>query len=535
MKRYLHKILPLFLGVMLLLTLSCGLSAADLPNEESADSNRLGLVSPSTDGLSLIPPLVPTPAVTDGNLIIVIDPGHGNNDSGTLTVDGSYECTLNLKVAKYLKAYLEQYDNVTVYMTHEDPYNPRVPTLDRVQRGAIAGGYGADVVVSLHFNAAGGRGSVMLLSVLEEYRLTGLGQSITNELSALGIKSNAPLLRKSESEDYWTDNIRLADYYGMIRQPAYYEIPSIIVEHCFVDNASDYYNFASSDAKLKALAEADGRGIVNYFDLNENISATTLESIRQSALQRLENQYVSMDLSRYSAYHKNKIIAVYEDAKKRIEIANNTGKIDLTADRAVMTMQNYPKLGADETAFSDVKKSDWFCPAVEYCVNKKLFYGTSTYTFSPYQDITRGQFITVLGRYHGVAETTPTATKFSDVDPQMYYAPHIKWATDENIVAGLGGDLYGPEQKIRREDLLRMLHNYCIANNIELPTVSNKTIADFKDSNSVDSWGIDAMNWAIAKGIIVGDEKGYLNPRDNTIRAEVAQIMMKFTVAVEKL
>ena len=239
-----------------------------------------------------------------------------------------------------------------------------------------------------------------------------------------------------------------------------------------------------------------------------------------------------MDLSRYSAYHQNKIRTVYEDAKKRIGIANNSGKIDLTAERAVKTLQNYPKLGADDTVFSDVRKNDWFCPAVEYCVDKKLFYGTSNTTFSPYQDVTRGMFITVLGRYHGNAETTPTSTKFSDVDPAMYYAPHIKWATDAGIVAGLGNNLYGPEQKIRREDLLRMLHNYCVANNIELPTVSNKTIADFKDGSKVDSWAIDAMNWAIAKGIVVGDEKGYLNPRDNTLRAEVAQIMMKFTKAI---
>ncbi|MBQ1251497.1 MAG: N-acetylmuramoyl-L-alanine amidase, partial [Firmicutes bacterium] len=366
MKRYLLKLLPLLLVAMLLLTFSCGLAAKDLtlPEEESADSTGYGLITPSVDGLTLIPPLVPTPEITDGNLIIVIDPGHGNKDSGTLAVDGSYECTLTLKVAKYLKAYLEQYDNVTVYMTHEDPYNPRVATLDRVQRAAIAAGYGADVVISLHFNAVGGSGSVMLLSVLEEYRLTALGQSISNELSGLGIKSNSPLLRKSGSNEYWTDNVRLADYYGMIRQPAYYEIPAIIVEHCFVDNANDYYSFASSDAKLKALAEADGRGIVKHFKLNENISATTLESIRQSALQKLENQYASMDLSRYSAYHQNKIKTVYEDAKKRIGIANNSGKIDLTAERAVKTLQNYPKLGADETVFADVQKNDWFCPAV---------------------------------------------------------------------------------------------------------------------------------------------------------------------------
>lgn len=499
------------------------------PDEESADHT----VSLSAeDGISIIPPLVDMPPITNGDLIIVLDPGHGANDSGTLTVDGSYECTLNMVVAKYLKSYLEQYDNVTVYLTHEEKYNYNKQTLDRVERAAVAASHGADIVISLHFNAVGGTGSVMLLSVLEEYRLTGLGEAISAELSALGIKYNAPYLRKSENEEYWTDNIRLADYYGMIRQPLYYEIPSLIIEHCFVDNSSDYYNFASSDAKLKALAEADGRAIVSYFGLKETPSATTLENTRYTALQKLNNQYLSMDLLNYNAYHRGKIVQVYDEAKKRIEIANNIGKIDLTVNRAVKTLQNYPTLGPNETTFYDVKKNEWFYPAVTYCVENKLFYGTTDSTFSPYGQITRGQFIAVLGRLAGVAETTPTQTKFSDVNPNQYYAPHILWATEQHIVAGIDENRYGPDQNIRREDLLRMLHSYCTTNNIELPSISTKTIHDFADGNKVDSWAIADVNWALEKGIIVGYNDNTINPTGSTSRAEVAQIMMSFQKSI---
>lgn len=535
MKKYTKNIITVFLSAIMVFALCGGVFAADTnlaPNEDCAD----GAASLSAaDGISIIPDLVKEPEPTDGNLIIVIDPGHGDNDSGTLTVDGSRECDLNMKVAKYLGAYLEQYSNVTVYYTHQNGYNTGRVTLDRVQRAAVAAQYGADIVISLHFNAAGGQGSVMLLSVLEEYRLTDLGENISAELTALGIKYNSPYLRKSENEEYWTDNKRLADYYGMIRQSAYYDIPAIIVEHCFVDNAYDYYNFASSDAKLKALAEADGRGIVKYFGLDQTPSVTTLENARYVALQKIENQYKSMDLSNYSAYHRAKIEEIYTDSKKRVLIANNIGKINFTADNMVKILSNYPTLSGTDTMFSDVKKSDWFCPAVEYCVDEKLFYGTSLNTFSPYAPITRGQFIAVLGRSEGIAEITPAETIFRDVDPNTYYAPHIRWATDANIVAGLGNGLYGPDQQIRREDLLRMLCNYCTAKNIELPTVSQKTIADFNDGGNVDTWATDAVNWAIAKGIVVGDEKGYLNPRDDTNRAEVAQIMMNFTKAVNEL
>lgn len=39
------------------------------------------------------------------------------------------------------------------------------------------------------------------------------------------------------------------------------------MEHAFVDDDSDFENYLSSDAKLKALAEADAKGIARYYQL----------------------------------------------------------------------------------------------------------------------------------------------------------------------------------------------------------------------------------------------------------------------------
>jgi hypothetical protein len=48
--------------------------------------------------------------------------------------------------------------------------------------------------------------------------------------------------------------------------------------------------------------------------------------------------------------------------------------------------------------FTDVS-SQWFAEAVGFVYTKGLFNGTSSTTFSPYQSMTRGMFITVLGRF----------------------------------------------------------------------------------------------------------------------------------------
>lgn len=55
-----------------------------------------------------------------------------------------------------------------------------------------------------------------------------------------------------------------------------------------------------------------------------------------------------------------------------------------------------------ENPFSDVKESDWFFNAVQYVRNNGFFSGTSATTFEPNGTMTRGMFVTVLGRMAGV-------------------------------------------------------------------------------------------------------------------------------------
>lgn len=528
MKKRTPKLFSLLLSVILVFALSVGISATETEdfyaNEEAEQSDNATEI---IGGISLL-------SNTDGNLVIVLDPGHGATDPGAAAVDGSRESDLNLAVARYCKAYLEQYEHITVYLTHEEAYGSGASKIELSTRAAKAAAYSGDLLISIHFNSAtsnSARGAEAYVSCLEEYKLTDLANAIVSNLGNLGLKEIGVKTRVSASGDLWSDNTRLADYYGIIRGSCKQEIPSMIVEHCFINNSEDYYGFADSESKLKALGEADAKAIIAYFGLDKEPTATTLENTRYTALQKLDEQYNSMNLNNYDSAHRTKIPQIYADAKARINAANNIGKIELTVNRAVKTLANYPK-SSSAFSFSDVKSNDWFAEAVYYCHDEGLFHGTSDTEFSPLESITRGQFIAVLGRFEGVEETTPTQTKFSDVNANEYYAPHIKWASDENIVAGMTDTLYAPEDFIRREDLVRMLHNYCVEKDIELPVTSTKALTDFKDGDKVDDWAIDAMTWAISVGIINGDEKGLLNPQDDTLRAEVAQIMMNFDKAI---
>lgn len=217
---------------------------------------------------------------TPQKLTVVLDPGHGGDQSGAARDGESVEeKTLNLKIARYLKEELETYENVTVYLTREDDMDVDLP-----DRTKVSVDKKADVMISLHNNAAGAcaaydHGCTVLAAkdgykdtlALEEQKLSC---NILNELSKLGIEDQGILLRDSEANEKYP-NGTLADYYAIIRGGVTNDIPTVLIEHAFIDNASDYAKYLSSDKKLSKLAVADATGIARYYQLikkSENIT-----------------------------------------------------------------------------------------------------------------------------------------------------------------------------------------------------------------------------------------------------------------------
>jgi N-acetylmuramoyl-L-alanine amidase len=84
---------------------------------------------------------------------IVIDPGHGGHDTGTISTGGMREKDLVLDVARRLKAYIKNnYPDVEVIMTRE---SDRFVALE--ERTAIANSKRADLFISIHANASPSR------------------------------------------------------------------------------------------------------------------------------------------------------------------------------------------------------------------------------------------------------------------------------------------------------------------------------------------------------------------------------------------
>ncbi len=179
--------------------------------------------------------------------------------------------------------------------------------------------------------------------------------------------------------------------------------------------------------------------------------------------------------------------------------------------------------------FTDVSKKNWFYKAVTFAVSNNLFSGLTATEFGPNDNMTRGMFVTVLGRLHGVSVSKKVSTRFTDVAKGKFYTGYVKWANDNGIVSGLTDTTFGPEANINREQICAMMVRYCSFAKI---TLEKKNAAiTFKDGANISKFARSAVK-ACQQGGIVNGEKvsgGYnFRPKGNATRAEVATIMMNF-------
>nr|WP_158577995.1 S-layer homology domain-containing protein [Butyricicoccus sp. AF10-3] len=155
--------------------------------------------------------------------------------------------------------------------------------------------------------------------------------------------------------------------------------------------------------------------------------------------------------------------------------------------------------------FADAK-GHWAQNAIGNTVAEGLFSSVTDTSFAPNTSATRGMLMTVLARYAGT-DTTGGAT---------WYEKGMEWSKTNGVSDGTN-----PNADITREQLVTMLYRYAGS-----PKADGK-LDSFSDFASVSSYAENAMQWAVANGIVNGSN-GKLNPQNNATRAEVAAILMRF-------
>ena len=180
-------------------------------------------------------------------------------------------------------------------------------------------------------------------------------------------------------------------------------------------------------------------------------------------------------------------------------------------------------------AFTDIT-GHWAADNILFAASRGLLSGTSDTTFSPDTGMTRGMFVTALGRLAGINPDSYQTGKFTDVKADAYYAPYVNWAAQTGIVEGVTATTFAPDTNINREQMAVIMKNYAAKLGYDLPQTLKAVT--FADNTQISSWAKDAVKSMQQAGILAGKVNNRFDPKGTATRAEVATVLRRFVEIV---
>ena len=199
---------------------------------------------------------------------VFIGVGHGGSDPGAVA-NNTKEKDLNLSIALACRDVLVKH-GVSVKMSREKDENDSISEEIRE-----CNAYAPDLAVDIHNNAGGGDGGEVFYSHLGGKGKT-LAENILAEIVKVGQNSRGIKTRV---------NSQGKDYYGFIRQTS---CPAVIVEACFVDNATDLKILATEGDRQK-MGVAIAKGILKTLGVEFEADRGTLYRVQVGAYLYKEN------------------------------------------------------------------------------------------------------------------------------------------------------------------------------------------------------------------------------------------------------
>lgn len=173
--------------------------------------------------------------------------------------------------------------------------------------------------------------------------------------------------------------------------------------------------------------------------------------------------------------------------------------------------------------YKDVTSNDWFYSAVNYVTKYEIMPGESYTKFAPNSNMTRATVALALYNISGAKASGRES--FSDVDSNDWFYDAVVWCSNKGIIEGWNGK-FDPYGEVTREDFAVMMYRY--AEYKRYDTDEAEDLDSYTDADKVSSYAEEAMEWAVAEGLINGMGNGTLAPQGTTTRAQAAAVLMRF-------
>lgn len=161
-----------------------------------------------------------------------------------------------------------------------------------------------------------------------------------------------------------------------------------------------------------------------------------------------------------------------------------------------------------ELPFADVPEDYWAYSEIAWAYQNGYMSGTSVTTFNPGGTVSRQQVWMILARMAGADPADMAAAK--------------AWAVESSISDGTN-----PGGAVTRQQLAVLLYRYAVQNGMAAVT-TQELLSSFPDAATVADYAVQALNWAVGRGIIGGTTQGTLNPAGTATRAQLAVMLYRW-------
>ncbi len=180
--------------------------------------------------------------------------------------------------------------------------------------------------------------------------------------------------------------------------------------------------------------------------------------------------------------------------------------------------------------FTDVPSDHWASSFINALSSRQIVAGFPDGGFYPNQPVTRAEFAVQLQQlFDREAEREPK--EFTDVPADFWAKEGIDTVVARGFMGGYPGDVFRPEQPVRRVEVLVALANGL---DLQTPEEAQQILQNaYDDAPAIDDWARNSVASASAGSLVVNyPDRQFLNPEQSATRAEVAAMLYQALITL---
>lgn len=163
-------------------------------------------------------------------------------------------------------------------------------------------------------------------------------------------------------------------------------------------------------------------------------------------------------------------------------------------------------------------------------VSRGILKGMDNGKFEGELPITRAMVATVLKRL-SKDQSVNTVQNFKDVKATDWFADAVKWAQSQGLIKGYEDGTFKANNLVTRQELAIIIERFLKVHGITMDEIKELS---YKDLDTLPTWSKDAIIAMAKIGLIEGQTEEMYNPTSEFTREELAVMLEKIIIWVEK-